>query len=339
MSDLLAGLLAALAATNTPLAVSNLVKEKTGVSLPVTNPNDPATREYRRILEDDDAAVAEINRWREEQAQNAGGADVVTTGLLNNRIRQRAEPVRKAYGHFLENHPRHTEARVALAAFLEEIGEEEAAGDQLKKAVDLDATSPVALNNLANHYGHFGGVTNAFALYERAIRLAPSEPLYRENLATTVFLFRRDAMQHYRITEPEVFSRAIGLYREALALDPENFDRAVELAKTFYGVRLPPIADSATKRDAEVKLGEAALAAWEQARKIAGNDAEREGIRLHFARWQINLGRFDEARQNLNAVTNGTFASGKATLLKKLESRATATTANNTNRAPETPKP
>ncbi len=328
MSDLLAGLLSALVATNTPLAVSNLVQQKTGVALPVVDPNDPVEQEYRKLMAADDAAVEEITKWRDQGAEAGGGRDAVTIGLLNNRIRQRALPVRQAYDAFLGKNPRHTNARVAYAAFLEEVSDEEAAGEQLKKAVELDANSPVALNNLANHYGHTGGVTNAFALYERAITLAPTEPLYCENLATTVFAFRRDAMAHYGISELEVFTKALGLYRKALALDPNNFDRATDLAKSYYGVRLPSMDDAEARRRAEIKLGEAALDAWEQARKIATSEDEREGVRLHFARWQINLGRLDEARRNLDSVTNSVFAAGKATLLKKLEARK-----------PEAPKP
>ncbi len=323
MSDLLAGLLSALVATNPPLAVSNLVQQKTGVAIPVVDPKDPVEQEYRKLMTADDAAVTEITKWREETNAGGAGRDVVTVGLLNNRIRQRALPVRQAYDAFLGQNPRHTNARVAYAAFLEEISDEESAGVQLKKAVELDFNSPVALNNLANHYGHNGGVSNAFALYERAMQLAPYEPLYCDNLATTVFAFRRDAMAHYGISEFEVFTKALALYRRALALDPNNFDRATELAKSYYGVRLPPIEDTDARKKAEIKLGEAALDAWEQARKIASSDEEREGVRLHFARWQINLGRLDEARRNLDSVTNSLFTAGKTLLLKKLESRKT----------------
>ena len=104
-------------------------------------------------------------------------------------------------------------------------------------------------------------------------------------------------------------------------MDPANFDRAVELAKTYYGIRLPATEDPEARRKAEIKLGEEALAAWAAAQKLAASDQEREGVCLHFARWQINLGRLDEARKNLDAVTNATFATGKKNLLKKLESK------------------
>ena len=62
MNDLTIGLLGALLATNQPLAVSNLVQQNTGVSVAIANPNDPEELELRQIMEDDDAALAEVER-------------------------------------------------------------------------------------------------------------------------------------------------------------------------------------------------------------------------------------------------------------------------------------
>jgi hypothetical protein len=63
VSDLLVGLLSAVLSTNPPQAVSNLVAEKTGVSISVVNTNDPVENEYYRILMDDDAAEKDILHW------------------------------------------------------------------------------------------------------------------------------------------------------------------------------------------------------------------------------------------------------------------------------------
>lgn len=145
-------------ATNTPLAVSNLVQQKTGLSVEVRDPNDPVEKEYEKVLLEDDAALAEINQWREQVDQAGERKDDVEDSLLRSRIVRRAEPVRKSYESFLGKHPKHTNARVAYAAFLGEIGEETESGGQLEKAVEFDGRNPAALNNLANYYGHRGGV-------------------------------------------------------------------------------------------------------------------------------------------------------------------------------------
>lgn len=321
MNDLLAGLLGALVSTNTPVAVSNLVHQKTGLAIAVVDPNDPTEQAYRQLMTEDDEALAEITRWREAAEKTGIKPSAVEISLLHNRIRQRVAPVRKSYENFLEKHPRYTNARIAYAAFLEEVGESEEGGGQLEKAVQLDASSAAAMNNLANYYGHSGKLTNAFALYEAAMRLSPREPLYCENLATIVFAFRRDAMAHYGIDEQQVFVKALGLYRRAFELDPKNLDRAIELAKTYYGIKPVTTGDGENGREAELKLAEEALAAWRVAYDLSTDEAEREGVRIHFARWQINAGRFDEARKNLDSVTNENFLETKGVLLKKLNSR------------------
>jgi pentatricopeptide repeat protein len=327
MNDLLAGLLSALVATNTPQAVSNLVQQKTGVSVRIPDPNDPAEKAYQKVLAEDDRAVEEITRWRNESEKAGTKPDEIENGLLSNRIRQRAAPIRQAYDVFLQQYPKHVNGRIAYGAFLAEIGEETEGARQLEKAVEADGQSAAALNNLANYYGHNGRVREAFSLYDRAMRAEPREALYCENLATTVFLFRKDAMAHYQLSEAEVFGKAIGLYRKAVELDPLNFDRAVELAKTYYGVRLPETDDASARRQAALKLADEAIAAWEGAYKIAPGDDERQGVRLHYARWHINAGRLDLARQQLEAVTSEAFSAGKTTLLKRLERLSSETNA------------
>ena len=76
MSDLTIGLLGALLATNQPLAVSNLVQQQTGISVAIANPNDPAEQELRKLMEDDDAALAEVDQWI--QTNNAPVATVAS---------------------------------------------------------------------------------------------------------------------------------------------------------------------------------------------------------------------------------------------------------------------
>ena len=161
------------------------------------------------------------------------------------------------------------------------------------------------------------------------MELEPAEPVYVQNLATTTFLFRQDAMEYYKITEQQVFARAMELYRKALSLDPENFSLAAELAQTYYGIKPPKLGDTNAIRAAEMKLGDEALAAWKAAQKLSNNELEREGIHLHFARWQINLGRYAEARTSLASITNEPWVATKKTLIRKLEGRDAPAAATN----------
>ena len=101
MSNLIIGLLGALLATNQPAAVSNLIAQKSGGVIPVVDPNDPVEQGYQKLLDDDDAAQAEADKWiRENEAFAEKGAGGVADAALQLRIEQRFEPVHKAYQDF-----------------------------------------------------------------------------------------------------------------------------------------------------------------------------------------------------------------------------------------------
>lgn len=289
MSDLLVGLLTALMATNQPAAVSNLVTQTTGLKITVPDANDPVEKEFTKLMEDDDAALDEVDRWIQENHAFEAKGGGVPAAQLNDRIHARLNQVRKAYEDFLRRHPDHARAHIAFGSFLDNIQEEDASVAELEKARELDPKNPAAWNQLANYYGHRGPVKKALEYYEKAIQLDPTEPVYFRNMATTVFLFRKDAEEYYHIDEQQVFDKALGLYESAFKLEPNDFELAHDLAQTYYGIK--PLRT------------EGALKAWTNAFNVATNDLERQGIYIHFARIHILSGHFAEAQQYLDKVT------------------------------------
>ena len=180
----------------------------------------------------------------------------------------------------------------------------------------MDPKDPAIWNNLANYHGHNGSVTKAFDYYAKAIELNPNETVYYHNFGTTVFLFRKDAMEHYHITEQQVFDKALELYAQAIKLDPTDFPLATDVARTYYGIKPPRT--------------EEALRSWTNALSLAHDEIEREGVYIHFARIKTHAGRFSEARAHLNAITNEMYADLKKTLTRSLnekEAEAKATNA------------
>jgi tetratricopeptide (TPR) repeat protein len=307
MSDLTIGLLSALLATNQPQAVSNLIQQNTGMSIEVVNPNDPAELELQRLMMDDDAAQAEVDKWiRDNNNFSAQGAGE-PNAELNKRILARFDSVRKGYEDFLRRNTNSVRGYLAYGSFLNDIGEEDAASVQYEKSRQLDPKNPAAWNNLANYYGEHGPITNAFAYYTKAIELNPNEPVYYQNLATTVYLFRKDAREFYNVTEPQVFDMSLELYRKAMRLAPDNFPLATDYAMSYYGIRPLRTND--------------ALAAWTNALQIAHDDNEREGVYIHLARVKIAAGYFAEAGAQLDAVTNPAYAFLKQRLEKSLAER------------------
>ncbi|MFM7815620.1 MAG: tetratricopeptide repeat protein, partial [Verrucomicrobiota bacterium] len=231
------------------------------------------------------------------------------------------EPIRNRYREFLSAHPTNATAHLAFGSFLNSYGDEPAAIQSWERARQLDPRNPASWNNLANAYAHSGPVTKSFPMFEEAIRLNPTEPVYLHNYGTLVFMFRRDATNHFKCDEQEVFQKAFGLYQRAIALDPNNFQLAADVAQTYYGWRLPRTTNSVAAAQAELDLATTAMKAWTNALSLAPNEIDREGVQLHFARWNIRLGRLEEASRHLSTVTNEAHAVIRKRLEKTVRER------------------
>jgi tetratricopeptide (TPR) repeat protein len=298
-------LLSVLVATNPPAdAVSNEIQQTAGISVTVPSANDPAEQELRQLMIADDAAMAEVDKWIRDNSDFTAQGAGVPKDELNQRIKERIAPVRKGYEDFLKRYPNNAHGYLAYCSFLNDIGDEEGAAAQYEKSRALDPKNPAVWNQLANYYGEFSPVTNAFAYYTKAIELDSNEPVYYQNFATTVYLFRKDAREYYHITEPEVFDKALALYRQAMKLDPSNFPLATDYAQSYYGIKPLRTND--------------ALMAWTNALNIARDEVEREGIYIHLARIKISIGQLNEARAQLDAVTNTDLADLKKRLERNL---------------------
>ena len=274
--------------------------------------NDAAGRELDDLMARDDAEMAEVDGWiRENNAFAAQGAGE-SKEALNRRIRARLDTIRKGYEDYLQRHPDSARGHLAYGSFLHDIGDEEAGGAQCGIATRLDPKNPAAWNQLANYCGEYGPITNAFVDYARAIELDPTEPVYYQNLATMVYLYRKDAREFYGIDEQQVFDKSLALYRHAMELDPQNFPLATDYAQSYYGIRPLRTND--------------ALLAWTNTLKIAHDDTEREGVYLHLARIKIAVGRFAEARAHLDDVTNAALADLKQRLERSLVEHQSAAT-------------
>jgi tetratricopeptide (TPR) repeat protein len=303
VSALLAGLLAAVISTNMPAAVSNVVKEKTGVSVQIPDPNDPVEKEFRKIEAEDDAAVEEIEKWSDE----AGAASLKGSNeaqiTLHTRAKERLALVKKDYEEFIRQHPDYVRARLAFGSFLHQTGDPEGALAQWEKAGQLAPDNPAVWNNLADYYEDGNG-KKAIEYYSKAIELDPSQPLYYHNLAVCVYMCRTEAEEYWKISEQEVFDKSLELYRKAMKLDPDNFILASEYAGTLSGIRPLRLED--------------ALAAWNQCLKIAHDEMEREGVYVHLARIQLQLNHFAESQRDLDAVTNKMYSGLKDKIARNL---------------------
>ncbi len=256
--------------------------------------SDLTEQAYQQILELDDEALTKIDEWiRASQRPDATETESIT---IMGKIKEQINPVREAYEEFIKEHPGHAKSRLTYASFLSDIGEGSAALPHLIKATEIDPDLPAAWNNLANYYGHNGEVKKAFTHYEKAIQIKPDESVYYHNFGTTVFLFRKDVKEHYKISEEEVFDKALFLYKKAQTYDLKNFDLAEDIAQTYYGIRTKDV-PSKMARPKE------ALKAWRYAEGIAPGDFEKQGVCIHLARVFIDLADFTKAEEQLNRIS------------------------------------
>jgi len=262
-------------------------------------------RDYDKLVEKDEAALQQIEKIVSEFDQFAAKGAPGSRGVLMARVDELIDGVKKSYEEFLQRNPNHVDAHLAYGSFFNEIGEEEEAIKQWEKARGLDPKNPASWNNLANIFGHHGPIKKAFQFYEKAIELDPKEPVYLQNLATTVYLFRKDAVETYRIDEQQVFNKALDLYQQAMKLDPTNLVLATDFAQSYYGIQPTRVED--------------ALKAWNHCLTLAKNDVEKQGIYLHLARVELNAGRFDEAEKHLALVKDPTMDELKGRLSRNLE--------------------
>lgn len=312
------GLLGAALAWELAAAETNLPAGKSAV----TETNAAVEKEYQAILDQDDAAQADVDKWIRDNREFSEKGAGVPNDELNRRIRQRFEPVREAYEGFLKRHPDHARGHLAYGSFLGDFHDEAGALTHWEKALALDTNNPAAYNNLAGAYSEGGKVTKAFEYFAKAIELNPLEAIYYHNFADTVYLFRAEAMGYYNLSEQAVFAKALSLYSNALRLDPLNFPFASDLAQTYYSLKPLPT--------------EAALRAWGNALKLAHDEVEREGIYIHQARVHMLAGKYNEARARLVAVTNANYTALKQRLSQNI-TRA-ETEAQGTNAPAATPK-
>ncbi len=305
MLRLLIALLGAFVAAGRLVAATNLVAGTTNPTPAVAETSEAIEREFKRLMEADDEAQAEADQWIRDNDAAAPSGAALPRADLRRRIRERFEPIRTAYVDFLKRHPNHAGAHVAYGSFLNDLQDEEGAREQWEKALALNAKDPAVYNNLANLYGHTGPVKKAFEYYAKAIELKPDESVYYYNFGTTVYLFRKDAMEQFNLTEQQVYNKALELYSKALKLDPTNFPLASDVAQTYYGIKPLRLDD--------------ALQAWTNTLAVAHDEIEREGVYIHFARLKLQADRFAEARTHLNAVTNTMYDVLKKRLVRNLE--------------------
>jgi Tfp pilus assembly protein PilF len=263
--------------------------------------------EFQKLESDDDAAQADVDKWKRENAEAKTKGAGLSETEFEARIRARFEPVRKAYDEFLDRHPNHAKAHLAYGCFLNEQQDETGARTEWEKALELDPQNSAIYNNLAGSYSEAGPASKAFDYFNKAIALKPTEASYYHNFGTTLYVLRKSGAKYYGVDEQAVFAKVIQLYSNAVRLDRTNFSFATDLAQTYYSLKPLPI--------------ETALVAWTNALQAARQGTQREDVLIHLARVKMLDGHLAEARALVTLVTNQSQQQLKANLIQAIEAR------------------
>jgi tetratricopeptide (TPR) repeat protein len=267
-----------------------------------------ARRQFNALIAKDEQSRKETDQWIHNTPALEDFRYVTYNNMLSLRVEHRLKVVAAEYQAFIAAHPRIKAAKDAQAAFVSGMNEKIVAikeWEQIRQSGVNDGSGWAAL---AHYYSHTGPIEGVFKCYEKALEVDARNPANYENLATAIFLYRRDAQNYYQLKgEQEVFDKALEVYGQALAASPEDYDLASDIAESYYVIRPNRVED--------------ALQAWQTVLKIATTEEQREEAFLHLARFEIHAGRFDEARQYLDRVNEDSLMGNKETILRNLQDR------------------
>ena len=273
-----------------------------------------AERQFRFLLSRGDELRAQSDQFTES-----------TPPAVTNRWNTQMRRLEGDYKRFLNNHPRHARAMVAYGDLLYDRHSEEEGMQWWERAIAVDPREAYAYNDIANHYGHNGRAGDALRYYEKAIELAPTEPIFRFNWATTCQLFRNESRAVHGWNKDEIFQHSLEQFRSARDLAPKDFEMASVYAETFYEMPKPDWRE--------------AYEAWRFCLNQPLNDRQREFVCGNIARVCVRLGRYDEAREWVAKLSSSEQEFVRRAIERKIAELSQPTGAPTAPNAPAVPAP
>lgn len=259
-----------------------LISAKTVIQFWAVASPFPSNREFYRLK-------AEHQQLQEDaQAVFINGADKAYPEAVKGLV-QRQKALLETYGNFLTRHPHHVLGLADHSDLLAESGDRNGCLIALQKAAELSKRDVALWMELANRSVRLGDLRRAFPAFEHALELDPRELRLLRDYSSSLFVFRKDAMEYYSIDEAEVFDRSMKVLRHARDLYPKNMDLAVEFAMSHYSIK--------PERNAD------AIEAWQFVQQLSRSEFEKQAASLHIARFLIRRGELDQAGTVLASVT------------------------------------
>lgn len=277
---------------------------------PTSAPSPPVTvaakaAEFKALKARVEDAQHDIVRWLLETPALNEYPEETPLRLLSSRIEHRFQAVCEAVDAYRQRHAEHTELEAIEQPFRQGMTDDLEAVQRWEIARNEDPESASPWNDMAHYFLHSGRVGKAFVCFEKSLSLLPLETTFYSDFATTLLLYRPDAMRHYKLTEQAVFDKALAMYRRTMRIEPRSFEQAVAFAESYYLVT--------PARHAEGQ------AAWDHALSLAVTEAERGEALLHLARYAIQRSHSNLARIYLAQVNASRWEPAKLALLRRIE--------------------
>ena len=210
--------------------------------------------------------------------------------------------VEQIYYQLVRDNPQSAPAQNALAAFLWENGQAEAAVEHWRTAQRLEPENAEAASSLGGAYLRVGRVIEAAEQFLLAVRSDGDNPAYHFDLGNVEFILRKDLTAAWKIDSAELLKRALFQFREASRLAPTDVEYARAYAETFYGIPNPDW------KEAQV--------AWQHYLELSTN---RNFAYLQLARVTLKQSKKAEALSFLDKISDPRFSEVKEKLRKQAE--------------------
>lgn len=243
--------------------------------------------------------TASLKTWLDiRAADRAAEALAQSNATAKERLR-----VEQIYYQLVRDNPHSVPAHNALAAFLWDNGNPDAALEHWRTAQRLQPDNGEAANRLGGAYLRMGRVREAAAQFSLAVRCDNGNPNYHFDLANVEFVFRHDLAAAWKVDSAELMRRALSEYREASRLAPLDRHYAGAYAETFYVMPNPDWQE--------------AHSAWQHYLELSAN---RSFAYLQLARISLKQRNKAEALSFLEKIPEPSFAVVKEKLRKQAES-------------------
>jgi tetratricopeptide (TPR) repeat protein len=220
------------------------------------------------------------------------------------RFHGEAQALASSYDVLIQKNPTYAAGFAAYGVFLGRVGMTKPAVAILLQANKLDANIALVKNQIAKHLYEDGKPLEALPWITAAIDLEPKEPLYHYQLGTMLHDARDDFLTSGSFTRAALDRAMLEAFQRAADLSPADLSLAYRHAKAHF--------------EAEPPRYEEVLPVLDRIEQRATTPALRQLVRLRRAEALLKLDRRDEARRQLEGVTDQQLAQEKQTLLDQL---------------------